>query len=67
MFPHQNPVHTSPFPHTCYMPSPSQSSRYLHYTRLNLYSLVVAPKTNNLTVAHQRHARASVLPGTGTY
>jgi hypothetical protein len=25
-FPHQNPVHTSPFPHTCYMPRPSHSS-----------------------------------------
>jgi hypothetical protein len=28
--PHQNPVHTSPFPHTCYMPRPSQSSRFYH-------------------------------------
>jgi hypothetical protein len=24
-FPHQNPVHTSPLPHTCYMPRPSHS------------------------------------------
>ena len=22
-FPHQNPIHTSPLPHTCYMPRPS--------------------------------------------
>jgi hypothetical protein len=29
-FPHQNPVHTAPFPHTCYMPRPSQSSRFYH-------------------------------------
>jgi hypothetical protein len=29
-FPHQNPVHTSPFPHTCYMPRPSQYSRFYH-------------------------------------
>ena len=25
-FPHQNPVHTSPFLHTCHMPRPSHSS-----------------------------------------
>jgi hypothetical protein len=29
-FPHQNPVHTSPVPRTCYMPRPSQSSRFCH-------------------------------------
>src|SRR5215470_19010149 len=28
--PHQNPVCTSPLPHTCYMPCPSHSSRF-HY------------------------------------
>jgi hypothetical protein len=27
-FPHQNPVHTSPFPHTFYMPRPSHSRFY---------------------------------------
>ena len=27
-FPHQNPVHASPLPHTCYMPRPSHSSRF---------------------------------------
>ena len=27
-FPHQNPVYTSPFPDTCYMPRPSHSSRF---------------------------------------
>ena len=26
--PHQNPVHTSAIPHTCYMPRPSHSSRF---------------------------------------
>jgi hypothetical protein len=29
-FPHQNPVHASPLPHTCYMPCPSHSSRFYH-------------------------------------
>jgi hypothetical protein len=28
--PHQNPVHTSPLPHTCYMPRPSHSSQLDH-------------------------------------
>ena len=27
-FPHQNPVHTSPLPHTCHMPRPSLSRFY---------------------------------------
>ena len=27
-FPHQNPVYTTTLPHTCYMPRPSQSSRF---------------------------------------
>ena len=27
-FPHQNPVRTSPLPHTCYMSRPSHSSRF---------------------------------------
>jgi len=30
LFPHQNPVHTSPLPHTRHMPRPSHSSRF-HY------------------------------------
>ena len=29
-FPHQNPVHASPLPHTRYMPRPSHSSRFHH-------------------------------------
>ena len=29
-FPHQNPVHTSALPHTCYMPHPSHSSGFDH-------------------------------------
>ena len=29
-FPHQNPLYTSHFPHTCYMPRPSASSRFDH-------------------------------------
>ena len=27
---HQNPLYTSPLPHTCYMPRPSHSSRFYH-------------------------------------
>jgi len=34
-FPHQNPVHTSPLPHTCYMPLPS------HIFLKQIYSLIV--------------------------
>ena len=29
-FPHQNPVHPSPLPHTRHMPRPSHSSRFYH-------------------------------------
>ena len=29
-FPNQNPVHTSPLPHTRQMPSPSHTSRFYH-------------------------------------
>ena len=29
-FPNQNPVHPSPFPHTCHMPCPSHSYRFYH-------------------------------------
>ena len=29
-FPHQNPVHTFPLPHTRHMPRPSHSSRFYH-------------------------------------
>ena len=29
-FPHQNPVYTSPFSHTCYMPRPPHSSQFYH-------------------------------------
>ena len=29
-FPHQNPVHPSPLPHTLYIPRPSHSSRFYH-------------------------------------
>jgi hypothetical protein len=28
--PHQNPVYASPSVHTCYIPSPSHSSRFYH-------------------------------------
>jgi hypothetical protein len=34
MFPHQNPVHTSPFPHTCYMPARLILLDFISRTRL---------------------------------
>jgi hypothetical protein len=46
MFLHQNPVHTSPVPHTCYMPSPSnirkkaQEEDKTSHTDCSKYSLV---------------------------
>ena len=42
-FPHQNPVHTSPFPHTLHMPHPSHSSRMLnvYITEISLCVLTV--------------------------
>jgi len=33
-FPHQNPMHTSPLPHTRHMPLPSHSSRFYHLHNL---------------------------------
>ena len=33
-FSHQNPVHTSPLPHTCYMPRPCHSSRFDHQNNI---------------------------------
>jgi len=32
-FPHQNPGHTSPLPHSCYMPRTPHSHRYMYYMR----------------------------------
>jgi hypothetical protein len=34
-FHRQNPVNTSPLPHTCYMRRPSHSSRFYHRTILD--------------------------------
>ena len=39
-FPHQNPVHTSPLPHTRYMPSPSHSSWFYHPHKLVTYMYI---------------------------
>ena len=36
-FPHQNPVHTSPLPHTCPMPRPSHFSRFYHPSNIVIY------------------------------
>ena len=33
-FPHQNPVHPSLLPHTCYMPRPSHSSQFYHLNHI---------------------------------
>ena len=35
-FPHLNSLHTSPFPHTCHMPHPSQSSWFYHPNHTSL-------------------------------
>jgi hypothetical protein len=36
--PHQNPVHNSPLPHTCYMRVKKATDRNLHYATLNSFS-----------------------------
>jgi len=56
-FPHQNPVYTSPLPHTCYMPRPSHSSDFITRTilgeqyrslRSSLCSFLHSPVTSSL-------------------
>ena len=39
-FPHQNPVHTSPFFHTCHIPCPSHFSRFYHPPNLFTYTYI---------------------------
>jgi hypothetical protein len=75
--PHQNPVHTSPFPHTCYMLRPSQSSRWwVHLTYLlTPWSRVLLEKLTgfaasqeipralwNPKVPHRTHKRPPPIP-----
>ena len=38
MFLHQNPVYSSPLPHTCYMPRPSYSCRFDHPNKIGVGS-----------------------------
>ena len=38
-FPHQNPVYTSPLPHTCCVPRPSHSSRFCHLNKPGHYCI----------------------------
>jgi len=55
-FPHQNSVHASPLPHTCYMPRPSHYSRFYHPNKLGefrtlsstLCSFLHSPVTSSL-------------------
>jgi hypothetical protein len=56
-FPHQNPVYTSPLPHTRYMPRPSQYSRFYHpnnigwavqISKLLISSFLHSPVTSSL-------------------
>ena len=53
-FPHQNPMHTSPFLHTCHMPRPSHSSRIYHPQNIGwgvtnlLCSKYISVNTNKL-------------------
>ena len=57
-FPHQNPVYTSAIPHTCYMPHPSNSSRFDHLNDIwwevqslspSFCSLLHSPVTSSLS------------------
>jgi hypothetical protein len=61
-FPHQNPVHTSPFPHTCYMPCPSHSSRILRYTMLKLRVLAWCSEVNCCCVVCNEHLLHTFKP-----
>jgi len=45
-FPPQNPLYTSPLPHTCYMPFPSHSSQFVHLN--NIWSRVQIFKLSNI-------------------
>ena len=42
MFPHQNPVYTSPVPHSRYMPHPSHSSRFFGKKESHLYYKIIS-------------------------
>ena len=73
-FPHQNPVQTSPLPHTRYMPRPSHSSWFYHRTILgeeyrlfssSLCNFLHSPVTSSLLdpniFVHQRIAVAIII------
>ena len=72
--PHQNPKHTSPVSHTCYMPRPSHSSRFYHpnntgwkeeYKILSssLCSFLHSPVTSSLLGSNMiKHPQPALLP-----
>jgi hypothetical protein len=57
-FPHQNPVHTSPLPHTRYMPRPSHSSRFYHTNEMYSFHLTLR---NNWIISEEENLRASKM------
>ena len=48
-FPHQNPVHPSPFPHTCHMPR-QRSMNSCKWNSINVCSLMVCSRFFNIWV-----------------
>ena len=51
-FPQQNPVYASPLPHTCYMPSPSHSSRFYHLKNTGWAVQTIKLKQLKFSVIH---------------
>jgi hypothetical protein len=63
-FPHQHLMHTSPFLHTCHMPSPSHSSSQLHdmYRRISSYYFTMWHDVGNRSGSRN----VAVLKGLGS-
>jgi len=57
-FPHQNPVHASPLPHTCHMPHPSHSQFYNPH---DIETGDISGKINVWTRRASGHVAVSVL------
>jgi hypothetical protein len=63
-FPHQNPVHTSPLPHTCHMPRPSHSVSECYRMKLFI--------NDNVTYCNEKQTVPGAYPapytvGTGSF
>jgi hypothetical protein len=75
-FPHQNPVHTSPLPHTRHVPRPSHSYRFYHefsHYRTNIFvhsavrfawwqAVVVLCFDSNFTTVYFIFSKVLILP-----